>query len=106
MTTKVEIKKKDGGRVKLVLHPVLCQIAYYHVFIQVALSLENTMFHCPRSRSTGCFNKINAFTALRLTGPGAPLAEERMRILPMTQHADNIWNDGKFLPLFTDNRRC
>jgi hypothetical protein len=29
-----------------------------------------------------------------------------MRILPMTQHADNIWNKGKFLPLFTDHRRC
>jgi hypothetical protein len=24
----------------------------------------------------------------------------------MTQHADNIWNEGKFLPLFTDHRRC
>jgi hypothetical protein len=26
--------------------------------------------------------------------------------LPMTQHADNIWNEGKLLPLFTDHRRC
>jgi hypothetical protein len=24
----------------------------------------------------------------------------------MSQHADNIWNEGKFLPLFTDHRRC
>jgi hypothetical protein len=27
------------------------------------------------------------------------------RILPMTQHSDNIWNERKFLPLFTDRRR-
>jgi hypothetical protein len=24
----------------------------------------------------------------------------------MTKHVDNIWNEGKFLPLFTDHRRC
>jgi hypothetical protein len=28
------------------------------------------------------------------------------KILPMTQHAENIWNEGKILPLFTDHRRC
>jgi hypothetical protein len=52
------------------------------------------------------FNQLDAFTALRFTGTGALLAVERMRILPMTQHADNIWNEGKFLPLFTDHRKC
>jgi hypothetical protein len=56
---------------------------------------------------TECFfNKLDAFTALRFTGTGSPLAAGRMRILPMTQHADNIWNEGKFLPSFTDHRRC
>jgi hypothetical protein len=52
------------------------------------------------------FNQLDAFMALRFTGTAALLAAERMRILPMTQHADNIWNEGKFLPLFTDYRRC
>jgi hypothetical protein len=52
------------------------------------------------------FNKIDAFIALRFMSTGLPLAGERMRILPMTQHADNIRNEGKFLPLFTDHRRC
>jgi hypothetical protein len=51
-------------------------------------------------------NQLYAFTALRFTDTGALLAADRMRILPMTQHADNIWNEGKFLPLFTDHRRC
>jgi hypothetical protein len=51
-------------------------------------------------------SKLDVFTALCFTGTVEPLAAERMRILPMTQHADNIWNKGKFLPLFTDHRRC
>jgi hypothetical protein len=42
------------------------------------------------------FSQLDAFTALRFTGTGALLAAERMRILPMTQHADKIWNEGKF----------
>jgi hypothetical protein len=50
------------------------------------------------------YSKFDAFTALRFTRTGAPLAAERMRILLMTQHADNIWNGKKFLPLFTDHR--
>jgi hypothetical protein len=51
--TKVEIKE-DVGRVTLVLHSDrVCQTAYYHVFIQVRLSLENTTFRCPRSRRRG-----------------------------------------------------
>jgi hypothetical protein len=54
----------------------------------------------------GVFNKLDAFTALRFMGTGAPLAAERMRILPMTHHFDNISNEGKFLPLFTDCRSC
>jgi hypothetical protein len=37
---------------------------------------------------------------------GASLAAKRTGILPVTQHAGNIWNEGKFLPLFTDHRRC
>jgi hypothetical protein len=41
------------------------------------------------------FNQLDAFTALRFTGTGALLAAERMRILPMTQHADNIWNEER-----------
>jgi hypothetical protein len=36
------------------------------------------------------FKEINAFTALCFTATGAPLAAKRTRILPMTQHADNI----------------
>jgi hypothetical protein len=51
-------------------------------------------------------NKIDAFTALLFTAAGAPPAAKGTRILPMTQHADNIWNEGTFLPLFTDHRRC
>jgi hypothetical protein len=41
------------------------------------------------------FNKIDAFMALCITAAGAPPAAERTQILPMTQHADNIWNEGK-----------
>jgi hypothetical protein len=52
------------------------------------------------------FNQLDAITTLRFTGTEALLAAERMRILPLTQHANNIWNEGKFLPLFTDHRRC
>jgi hypothetical protein len=48
------------------------------------------------------FNKFDAFTALRLNATGAQPAAKLTRILPMTQHADNILNEGKFLPLFTD----
>jgi hypothetical protein len=39
------------------------------------------------------FNQLDAFTALRFTGTRALLAAESMRILPMTQHAANIWNE-------------
>jgi hypothetical protein len=52
------------------------------------------------------FNTLAMFTALRFIATGAPLATKRTRILPITQHADNIWNEGKFLPLFTNHRRC
>jgi hypothetical protein len=38
-------------------------------------------------------NKIYAFTALRFTATGAPPAAKRTRILPLTQHADNFWNE-------------
>jgi hypothetical protein len=41
------------------------------------------------------FNELGAFTALRFTETGEPTAAERTRILPMIQHADNIWNEGK-----------
>jgi hypothetical protein len=51
------------------------------------------------------FNKLDTFTALRFTATDALPVAKRLRILPMKQHADNIWNEGKFLPLFTDNRR-
>jgi hypothetical protein len=44
------------------------------------------------------FNKIDAFTTLRITATGAQPAAKRTRILPMNLHADNIWNEGKFLP--------
>jgi hypothetical protein len=44
------------------------------------------------------FNKIDVFTALRITATGAPPAAKRTRILPMSQHDDNILNEGKFLP--------
>jgi hypothetical protein len=54
----------------------------------------------------GLLIELDVFTALRFKGTGAPLAEEHMLIFPMTQHADNIWNEGKFLLLFTDHRRC
>jgi hypothetical protein len=46
------------------------------------------------------------FTALRFTATAASPAAKRTRILSVTQHADNIWNEGKCLPLFTDHRRC
>jgi hypothetical protein len=46
------------------------------------------------------------FTALPFTAIGASPAAKRTRILPMTQYADNIWNEGKFLPSFTKHRRC
>jgi hypothetical protein len=52
------------------------------------------------------FNKLDRFTALWFTVTGTTPAAKRTRILPMTQHADNIWNEGEFLPLFTDHRRC
>jgi hypothetical protein len=52
------------------------------------------------------FNELDAFTAPRFTATCPPPAAERMRILPVTQHADNIWNEGKFLPLFRNHRRC
>jgi hypothetical protein len=47
------------------------------------------------------FNELDTFTALCFTATGALSAAERMQILSMTQHANNIWNEGKFLPLFT-----
>jgi hypothetical protein len=50
------------------------------------------------------FNKLEAFTALRFTATGALPAAKRMRLLPTTQHADDIWNEGKSLPLSTDHR--
>jgi hypothetical protein len=50
------------------------------------------------------FNELDTFTVLRFTESCAQSAAKRTRILPMTQHADNIWNEGKFLFLFTDHR--
>jgi hypothetical protein len=47
----------------------------------------------------GVFNKLDTFKALRFTATGAPHAMKRTRILPMT-------HKGKFLPLFTDHRKC
>jgi hypothetical protein len=44
--------------------------------------------------------------ALHFTVTGALPAAKRTRILLMTQHDDNIWNDGKSLPLLTDDRWC
>jgi hypothetical protein len=44
----------------------------------------------------GGFNELDAFTAPRFTATGEPPAAERTRILPKTQHADNILNEGKF----------
>jgi hypothetical protein len=38
-----------------------------------------------------------------LVGHRRPLS---VREFCQWQHADNIWNEGKFLPLFTDNRKC
>jgi hypothetical protein len=52
------------------------------------------------------FNELDAFKALHFTATGALPAAKCTRILPMNQHADNIWNEGKFWPLFTDHRRC
>jgi hypothetical protein len=42
------------------------------------------------------FNELDAFTALPFTATCAPQAAKRTRILPMTQQADNIWNEGNF----------
>jgi hypothetical protein len=52
------------------------------------------------------FNKLTHSPALRFAATGAPPAAKRTRILPMIQHTDNIWNEGKFLLLFTCHRRC
>jgi hypothetical protein len=52
------------------------------------------------------FNKHDEFTALRFTVTGATSLAKRTRILPMIQDADKILNEGKFLPFFTDHRRC
>jgi hypothetical protein len=52
------------------------------------------------------FNELDMLMALHFTATGTPLATKRVRILLITQHADNIWNEGGFLPLFTDHRRC
>jgi hypothetical protein len=43
---------------------------------------------------------------LHFTATGALPTTKHTRILPMTQLADNIWNEGKFLLLFTNHRRC
>jgi hypothetical protein len=42
------------------------------------------------SYNTGCFNTLDAFTALRFTATGAPPVAKHMRIVLMNQHADNI----------------
>jgi hypothetical protein len=47
------------------------------------------------------FNKLDAFTALLFTATGAPPPAKRTRILPLTQHSDNIWNE-EILPFLTD----
>jgi hypothetical protein len=52
------------------------------------------------------FSELDAFTALRVPTTGPPPAGKRTRILPMTQHANNICNEGNFLPLFTNYKRC
>jgi hypothetical protein len=39
------------------------------------------------------FNELDALTALHFAAAGTLLAAERAQILPMTQHADNIWNE-------------
>jgi hypothetical protein len=52
------------------------------------------------------FNELDVFIALRFTATGALPAAKGTLILLMTQHADNIWNEGKFLLLFTNHRRC
>jgi hypothetical protein len=41
------------------------------------------------------FNKIDTFTALRFTATCAPPTAKHMQILPVIQHANNIWNEGK-----------
>jgi hypothetical protein len=59
---------------------------------------------------TGCFfTNYDTFTALRFTATGAPPATKHMLILLMTRQADNIWDEGNTVPLFTDHRcwkRC
>jgi hypothetical protein len=52
------------------------------------------------------FNEVHVFMALRFIATRASPAAKCTRILSMTQHANNIRNEGKFLPLFTDHRRC
>jgi hypothetical protein len=52
------------------------------------------------------FNELDVFTSLHFTATRALPAAKQMQIFPTTQHADNIWNEGKFLRLFTDHRRC
>jgi hypothetical protein len=65
----------------VILQPTnLCTLALFRSFLQCIF--------------IGCF-LINLMRSRLCASP---------RILPMTQHADNIKNDGKFLPLFTDHR--
>jgi hypothetical protein len=81
--------------------PVCAAVTYfwnYAVFIPNLCSVSIRKFS---STYRVFFNEIDAFTGTR-----ALFAVEHMRILRMTQHADNIWNEGKFLPLFTDHKRC
>jgi hypothetical protein len=55
---------------------------------------------------TVVFNELYAFIAPRFIAIGELLAGKYTQILPMTQDADNIWNEGKFLPLSTNHSRC
>jgi hypothetical protein len=56
---------------------------------------------------TGFFlNKLHVITVLHLMETGVLLASECMRILLMCQHANTIWTEGNFLPLFTDHTKC
>jgi hypothetical protein len=50
------------------------------------------------------FNKSDAFTARRFTVTGALQAAKSTRISQITQHTDNLWNEGKFLPLVPNHR--
>jgi hypothetical protein len=56
--------------------------------------------------NTGCFLIKWTHSRLCTSSQQVQPPMKRTQILPMTQHAENSLNEEKFLPLYTDHRRC